>query len=38
VFFRKYYWGHEMRKDNVDGACCARGGEEKYIKNFGWET
>jgi hypothetical protein len=34
----KYYWGDQIKKDEMAGACSMGGREEKCIQYFGWKT
>ena len=38
VLLSKYYWGVEIEKNEIGGACSTCGGEERCIQGFGGET
>jgi hypothetical protein len=35
VLVIKYYWGHQIKKNEVGGACGMYGGEERCIMGLG---
>ena len=38
VLFTKYYWSHQIEKDEMDGETGTYGIEKKCIQRFGRET
>jgi hypothetical protein len=38
VFFTKYYYGNQIKKTEIGGLCSTHGGDEKCLKNFGFEA
>jgi len=38
MWFAKYYWGDQVKEDEMGGVCSMYGGEEKRVQVHGGET
>jgi hypothetical protein len=37
LLLTKYYWGEQMKEDEMGGECGTYGGDKKWIRSFGPE-